>query len=51
MLIWATGLAAVVLGLAIPFSYWGYRFTYSMTNDAFVETRIVTSPRRQPVWF
>jgi membrane fusion protein (multidrug efflux system) len=32
---------SVALGLAIPFSYWGYRFTNSMTNDAFVETRIV----------
>lgn len=40
-MVWASGLAAVAVGLAIPFSYWGYRFTHSMTNDAFVETRIV----------
>jgi membrane fusion protein (multidrug efflux system) len=39
--VWASGVAAVTTGLAIPFSYWGYRFTHSMTNDAFVETRIV----------
>ena len=41
MLVWTVGLSAVALGLAIPFSYWGYRFTHSMTNDGFVETRIV----------
>jgi len=41
VLVWASGLTAVVLGLAIPFSYWGYRFTHSMTIDAFVESRIV----------
>ena len=41
VLVWASGLTAVLIGLAIPFSYWGYRFTHSMTNDAFVETRIV----------
>lgn len=41
VLIWTAGLAAVTIGLAIPFSYWGYRFTYSMTNDGFVESRIV----------
>jgi membrane fusion protein (multidrug efflux system) len=39
--VWASGLTAVVIGLALPFSYWGYRFTHSMTNDAFVESRIV----------
>jgi len=41
VLVWAGGLTAALLGLAIPFSYWGYRFTYSMTNDGFVESRIV----------
>jgi membrane fusion protein (multidrug efflux system) len=41
VLVWASGLTAVVVGLALPFSYWRYRFTTSMTNDAFVETRIV----------
>jgi membrane fusion protein (multidrug efflux system) len=39
--VWTSGLVAITIGLAIPFSYWGYRFTHSMTNDAFVETRIV----------
>jgi len=41
VLVWAAGLTALAAGLAIPFSYWGYRFTHSMTNDGFVETRIV----------
>lgn len=41
VLVWAVGLTTVLVGLAIPFSYWGYRFTHSMTNDGFVETRIV----------
>lgn len=41
MLVWAGGLSAAALSLVIPFSYWGYRFTYSMTNDGFVESRIV----------
>jgi membrane fusion protein (multidrug efflux system) len=41
VLVWVSGLTAVALGLAIPFSYWSYRFTRSMTNDGFVETRIV----------
>ncbi len=40
-LVWGVGLTTVAFGLAIPFSYWGYRFTHSMTNDGFVETRIV----------
>jgi membrane fusion protein (multidrug efflux system) len=38
---WVGSLSAIAVGLAIPFSYWGYRFTHSMTNDAFVESRIV----------
>jgi membrane fusion protein (multidrug efflux system) len=41
VLVWSAGLCALAVGLAIPFSYWGYRFTRSMTNDGFVETRIV----------
>ncbi|WP_439620339.1 HlyD family secretion protein [Gemmata sp.] len=41
IVVWASGLAAAAVGLALPFSYWGYRFTTSMTNDAFVESRIV----------
>jgi membrane fusion protein (multidrug efflux system) len=41
VLVWSAALIAVAVGLAIPFSYWGYRFTRSMTNDGFVETRIV----------
>ncbi|OWK36684.1 Multidrug resistance protein [function not yet clear] [Fimbriiglobus ruber] len=41
IVVWAAGLSAAAIGLAIPFSYWGYRFTHSMTNDGFVETRIV----------
>lgn len=40
-IVWTVGLTAVFVGLAVPFSYWGYRFTHSMTNDGFVETRIV----------
>lgn len=40
-LVWTSGIVAVAIGLALPFSYWGYRFTHSMTNDGFVETRIV----------
>lgn len=40
-IVWVSGLTAVVIGLALPFSYWAYRFTTSMTNDAFVESRIV----------
>ena len=39
--VWVSGLTAVTVGLLLPFSYWRYRFTTSMTNDAFVETRIV----------
>jgi membrane fusion protein (multidrug efflux system) len=39
--IWVIGVAAVLIGLSLPFSYWRYRFTTSMTNDAFVESRIV----------
>src|SRR5579862_6686121 len=39
--IWTVGLTTLILGLSLPFSYWRYRFTSSMTNDAFVETRLV----------
>jgi membrane fusion protein (multidrug efflux system) len=41
ILIWSSGLTAITIGLLLPFSYWRYRFTTSMTNDAFVESRLV----------
>src|SRR5262249_3392066 len=41
-LLWLGGLLGLA-GLAIPFvySWWSYRLTHSITEDAFVEARIV----------